>query len=378
VSRPVVARTDAGSTATVASSSATLEPLHDEWRRLAEAHGNPYLTPEWYDACLRRGGDAAAVAVRSADGTLRGLLPLVRQGRGPVRVLRFPGDDLGDTFELLVARGEDPEAVARIAGRALAASPLRPDPLMLWYVDAEAPWLRGLSDGLGAVAVHRRGTLTRPWVDLSCGDWTEFLAGLKRTDRKETRRRERRALEAGAEYRLVEGPDEALAGMQELFRLHDLRWSEPGASSVATPEIRDLLSDFAAGAARHGWLRLWLVEMEGRPVAAELAWRIGARQLHFQGGWDPEHASLGLGLVAFGHALEEAIADGVAEADLGIGESDYKRRFARDERVVSQLAIVRRRHPARAAIAAAFGARRALASLPDERRAQVRRLLRRG
>jgi CelD/BcsL family acetyltransferase involved in cellulose biosynthesis len=373
----VVARTDAGSTATVASSSTTLQPLRDEWRRLAEAHGNPYLTPEWYDACLRRGGDAAAVVVRSPDGALRGLLPLLRQGRGPVRVLRFPGDDLGDTFELLVAPGEDAEAVARTAGRALAASPLRRDPLMLWYVDADAPWLRGLRDGLGEVAVHRRGTLTRPWVDLSCGDPAEFLAGLKRTDRKETRRRERRALEAGAAYRLVEGPDEAPAGMQELFRLHDLRWSEPGASSVATAEIRALLNDFAAGAARQGWLRLWLIEMDGRPVAAELAWRIGWRQLHFQGGWDPEYASLGLGLVGFAHALEEALVDGVKEADLGIGESDYKRRFAREERVVTQLAIVGKRHPARAAIAAAFGARRAVASLPDERREQVRRILRR-
>jgi CelD/BcsL family acetyltransferase involved in cellulose biosynthesis len=374
----VVARTDAASTATVAASSATLQPLHDEWRQLAEGRGNPYLTPEWFDACLGRGGDAAAVVVRGADGALRGLLPLLRQASGPLRVLRFPGDDLGDTFEILVAPGEDPEAVARTAGRALAASPLRRDPLMLWYVDADAPWIRGLTDGLGAVAVHRRGTLVRPWVDLSGGDWTAFLAGLKRTDRKETRRRERRALEAGARYRLVTSPEEALAGMEELYRLHDLRWSEPGASSVATPEIRRLLSDFAAGAARQGWLRLWLVEMDGRPVAAELAWRIGTRQLHFQGGWDPEHATLGLGLVAFGHALEEAIADGVAEADLGIGESDYKRRFAREERVVTQLAIVGRRHPARAAIAAAFGARRALAALPNERRQQVRRILRRG
>jgi len=85
-----------------------------------------------------------------------------------------------------------------------------------------------------------------------------------------------------------------------------------------------------------------------------------------------------VGLVLFAHALKDAMACGVAEADLGWGESDYKRRYAQDARIVSLLVAVPRRHPVRPALAAAFWARRALVSRVSlERRARLSRLLRR-
>lgn len=367
-----------GATASVIATAAGLAPLADGWRRLAEIEGNPYLTPEWHATALAAGGTPVVIAVRSPEGELQGVLPLVRRSRGPLRGLGFPADDLGDTYTMLAAPGADREAVARLAGAALRASGLRWDTITLAYVDPGADWLRGFTTGLGGVAVLTRSTVVRPFVDLSAGDWTAFLGGLKRTDRKETRRRERRALEAGAVYRVVEEPADAEAAMAELFRLHDLRWSDRGDSSVASPEIRGFLVQFAVAAARRGWLRLWFIDIEGRPVAAELAWRVGDRQLHYQGGFDPEHAALGLGLVAFSHALEDAIGAGVVEADLGMGESDYKRRFARDERVAARLVVVGRRHPARPALAAGFWARaRLVALLSPQRKAQLRRLLRR-
>ena len=377
-SRAMPASSTAGATATLIATAAGLGPIADDWRRLAEAEGNPYLTPEWHATALAAGGGPVVIAVRSAAGELEGVLPLVRRARGPLRALGFPADDLGDTYAMLTAAGADREAVARLAGAALRASGLRWDTITLAYVDPGAAWLRGFTAGLGGVSVLTRSTVVRPYVDLSSGDWTAFLAGLKRTDRKETRRRERRALEAGAVYRLAEDPAGAGDAMAELFRLHDLRWSERGDSSVASAEIRGFLVDFAAAAAARGWLRLWFIDIDGRPVAAELAWRVGDRQLHYQGGFDPEHAALGLGLVTFAHALEDAIGAGVVEADLGMGESDYKRRFARDERVAARLVVVRRLHPARPALAAGFWARRRLvALLSPEHKARLRRLLRR-
>jgi CelD/BcsL family acetyltransferase involved in cellulose biosynthesis len=365
------------STVTVSTSAGGLAAIRDEWRGLAEAEGNPYLTPEWLDACLSRGESPVVISVRSHDGALGGLLPLVRRGSGPLRDLHFPGDDLGDTYTMLVAPAADPDHVAGLAGRALRASGVRWDTITLAYVDLEAPWLRSFTAGLGAVTTLVRSSVVRPYIDLTVGSWEGFLAALKRTDRKETRRRERRAIEAGATYRLVEAPEDVDAGMRELFRLHDLRWSGDEASSVASAPIRRFLVEFALAAARRGWLRLWLIEIEGRPRAAELAWCIGARQLHYQGGFDPENAALGLGLVGFSHALEVAIGAGVTEADLGMGESDYKRRFARHQRIASRVVVVRRRHPMRPVLAAGFWARRRLKSALSERRmAQLRRLRR--
>lgn len=366
-------------TATVVCDAGRLGSLEDGWRRLAELAGNPYLTPEWYGACLaRQGARPAVVAVRSDAGALRGVLPLVRTASGPIRQLRFPGDDLGDTYTMLAEPSDDAREVARLAGRGLRESGLRWDAFALSYVDREAAWLAGLLDGLGAPALLRRSEVVRPWVDLSCGDWTAYLATLKRTDRKETRRRERRALEAGATYRLLQDTADADDGMRSLMRLHDLRWSDRGGSSLAAQEAREVLGRFAAAAAPRGWFRLWTMEMDGERVAAELAWRIGDRQLHYQSGFDPERGRLGVGLVLFAHALEDAMAAGVAEADLGMGESDYKRRYAGNARTASLLVAVPRRHPLRPLMAGGLWARRELsARLPPERRAQVLRLVRR-
>ncbi len=367
------------STATVVRDRGRLGSLEDGWRRLAALAGNPYLTPEWHAACSSRpGAQPVVVAVRSGDGALRGVLPLVRVSSGPVRWLRFPGDDLGDDYAMLVAPGDDPAEVARLAGRGLRAAGVRWDAFALYYVDAGAPWLSGLLDGLGEVATMRRGEAVRPYVNLSAGDWAGYLSALKRDDRKETRRRERRALEAGASYRLLEDPAEAEEGMAVLFRLHDMRWSDRGGSSLASEESRRVLSGFAAAAAARGWLRLWLLELEGEPAAAELAWRIGDRQRHYQSGFDPERGQLGVGLVLFAHALEDSMADGVREADLGRGESDYKRRYAQGARAAALLVAVRRRHPLRPAVAAALWGRRTLASrLSPEGRDRLSRLLRR-
>jgi CelD/BcsL family acetyltransferase involved in cellulose biosynthesis len=366
-------------TATVVCDPARLGPLEDGWRRLAELAGNPYLTPEWHAACRARpGAGAVVVAVRGDGGELRGVLPLVRAAGRPLRWLRFPGDDLGDSYEMLVAPGDDPGEVARLAGRGLRAAGLRWDALALYYVDDGAPWLAGLLDGLGGMATMRRSEAVRPYIDLSGGDWEHYLSTLKRTDRKETRRRERRVLEAGAAYRLLDDPAEAAEGMAVLFRLHDMRWSEKGGSSLAAQEPRTLLTRFATDAAARGWLRLWLLEMEGEPVAAELAWRLGTRQCHYQGGFDPARQGLGVGLVLFAHALEEAVADGVAEADLGWGESDYKRRYGQGARTVPLMVAMRRRHPLRPAVAAALRGRRELAArLTPEHRARLSRILRR-
>jgi CelD/BcsL family acetyltransferase involved in cellulose biosynthesis len=366
------------STVSVLRDPERLEPLRDEWRRLAELAGNAYVTPEWLDACLARPpATPAVVEVRSADGALRGVLPLVADGApGALRWLRFPGDDLGDTFTMLVAPGDDAAAVGRLAGRALAEAGALWSALALCYVDEDALWLAGLLDGLGGLRPMRRGRVVRPYVDLAAGDWTEYLAGLKRGDRKETRRRERRVLDAGGRFTGVARPEEVGEGIEALFRLHDLRWAEE--SSLTAPSSRALLRAFAVAAAERGWTRLWFLEMGGERVAAELAWRIGGRQLHYQGGFDPAQAALGVGMVLFAHGLQDGIEAGVREADLGMGESLYKKRYAQHQRTAALLIVMRRWHPLRPGVAAALWGRRTLSErLSPERRARVSRLLKR-
>ena len=101
---------------------------------------------------------------------------------------------------------------------ACAASGVGWDAIALRYVDAEASWLAGFLDGLGgAVALRPRRGGAPLGSTCRAGDWAQYLGTLKRTDRKETRRLERRALEAGASYRTLEEPEEVEDGMACLF-----------------------------------------------------------------------------------------------------------------------------------------------------------------
>jgi CelD/BcsL family acetyltransferase involved in cellulose biosynthesis len=102
-----------------------LGPLEDEWRKLAEARGNAFLTPEWVGAWARHYGEEQTPFVpvlRGGDGALRGLLPLALPRSGHPRVCRIAGANLGDRFHP-VCQASDEAEVAAAAGEALAEAP---------------------------------------------------------------------------------------------------------------------------------------------------------------------------------------------------------------------------------------------------------------
>ena len=162
------------STATVVRDPGRLGSLEDGWRGLAALAGNPYLTPEWHAACSSRpGAQPVVVAVRSGDGALRGVLPLVRV-LGPGALARFLGDDLGDDYAMLARARRRPLEAARLAGRPArgrrtlgrvrALLRRRGRPL------AERASRRSGRDG------HDAAARPRPYVDLSAGDWAGYLS----------------------------------------------------------------------------------------------------------------------------------------------------------------------------------------------------------
>ena len=77
-----------------------------------------------------------------------------------------------------------------------------------------------------------------------------------------------------------------------------------------------------------GRLRLWFLELDGRPAAASLGHRFGGAAWLEQAGRDPafEHESVGSILRA--HVIRDAIEDGVREIKLLRGDQPHKLRFA--------------------------------------------------
>ncbi|MDD7966725.1 GNAT family N-acetyltransferase [Actinomycetospora lemnae] len=350
--------------------------LVDEWRALAEAAGNAFVSPEWYGAYARHyGADAPpfVVRVRDADGSLAGLLPLCRDAkrRGAGRTVRFAGANVGDRFAPVAAAGREAE-VARAAAGALGR-----EAVVLHNVDAGAAWIPALGEGLrGRVAATRLRGGVMPYVPLTGHTWDTFLGARSRNFRQQVRRKERALVDGlGAKVRATSSPGEVVGDVGEFFRLHALRWDErEGGSTITSPTVRAFHEDFAAAALGRGWLRMSFLEIDGTAVAALYGWRIGGRYAYFQAGFDPAWAEKSVGLVLMAHTVREAIEEGADEYDLLLGDETYKARFATDERAVETLVVAGALDPTRLLAQADAGVRRATDGLSPELRARLRDL----
>jgi CelD/BcsL family acetyltransferase involved in cellulose biosynthesis len=356
-----------------------LAGLEDDWRRLAEARSNPFITPEWFWAWIRQHEDRAEPAlavVWRPDGSLRGLLPLIRATTGRLRRIRFGGYDLADHLEPVAADG-DRVAVAGAAAAALDLAELGCATLVLDNVDAEPPWWEELADGApGRLVAKRVKGSVLPYADISSLAWEHYLKGRSRNFRRDIRRKlARLERDHTVEFRCTASQDELAADLEALYRLHDARWSD-GNSTAAGDRTRAVLSDFAAASLDRGWLRLWTLSLDGAPVAALMQWLVGSRVSSYYTGFDPGLRSEGVGLVLTAHTLRAAIKEGADEFNMLLGDEPWKQRFATDRRAISTVVLVRGRHPARMIVSAEAGARRAIGHLSPRAQQRVNSLAR--
>jgi CelD/BcsL family acetyltransferase involved in cellulose biosynthesis len=139
-----------------------------------------------------------------------------------------------------------------------------------------------------------------------------------------------------------------------LFALHGARW---GRASEFSGPAQQFHRDFAAQALERGWLRLWLLELDGAPAAAWYGFRFGGAESYYQAGWDPAWARGSVAAVLLVHSIREASRDGVEEYRFLQGDEGYKYRMAEED--PGLVTLVRTRGPlARAALALGKGARR--------------------
>jgi CelD/BcsL family acetyltransferase involved in cellulose biosynthesis len=296
------------------------QPLRDEWPALAERCGNPFLSWEWLTTWWRHFGDGRRLrlVVIRRRGELIGVVPLYEWRNRPVSVLRLVGQGTSDELGPVCA-AEDRADVER----GLASS-LRSMPWDALLAEDQSP-LPGASAQpalLGGCCVRR---VASPVVCFGDGGWDGYLRARSRNFREQVRRR-RRALERDgrARFRLVTQAGELPGALDALFRLHSLRW--PGGSQF----LRDAAfhREVAELALCRGWLRLWVLEVDGIPAAASYGFRFGAVENYYQAGRDPRFDHLSVGFALLAHVLHDAADAGMTEYRLLRGREDYKQRFA--------------------------------------------------
>jgi CelD/BcsL family acetyltransferase involved in cellulose biosynthesis len=164
-------------------------------------------------------------------------------------------------------------------------------------------------------------------LELTTGDWEEFLAGRSTNLRQQVRRRERRLARGhDMRFRLVDDADALPAALDALFALHQSRWADAGATDFA--RTQQFHRAFAARALERGWLRLWLLEVDDHPVAVWYGFRFGGADWYYQSGRDPDWERYSVGAVLLAHTIRDCVEAGLPRYLLLRGDEPYKQRFA--------------------------------------------------
>jgi CelD/BcsL family acetyltransferase involved in cellulose biosynthesis len=322
-----------------------LDAARPAWEALAAA--SPFATWAWADAWWRQWGRPGTLALYACirpDGSYAALLPLCRAGRGPLRALRWIGHSAGDQLGPVCAPADRPLA-ARALGAALDAER---GVLLAEHLPVEDGWAR-LLDG---VVLRREPS---PALALA-GDWNAYLASRSANFRQALRRRERRLARAHVlRYRLADDPARLSQDLDVLFSMHAARFG--ARSSVLGGRTRAFHHDLASRALAGGWLRLWLLELDGRPAAAWYGFRCGGREWYYQAGWDPARARDAVGFVLLGHTVRAAMQDGMTEYRFLRGGEAFKERFGPHDDGLVTIGLARGR-TGRAVLATARAALR--------------------
>jgi CelD/BcsL family acetyltransferase involved in cellulose biosynthesis len=305
-------------------------PEPAEWSALAEASTNVFLTPEWAQTWWEHYGNGhEPVTLGESDdgGRLRSLLVGYTSDRGPLRILRLvgrgPADELGPACA--------PELRAT-AATALASSLRGFDVCDLFLGEqlrADIDW----PHALGGRAIDG---IPSPCVRLDYASWDDYLASRSPKHRYHVRKNERRAAAAGATFRLANDPERLDSDLDAFLELH--RRQHGPDSAFASPAAARFLRAFAHVALERDWLRLWLLERDGRLLAAWYGFRFGGCDAHYQSARSrSETDAVGSALIA--HVLRSALADGMHEYRFLRGGEEYKYRWANQDAPLATVAV---------------------------------------
>ena len=156
--------------------------------------------------------------------------------------------------------------------------------------------------------------------------WDEYLAGLGKKDRHELRRKLRR-LEGHENWRwyCVSEPSEAVSRMDDFVSL--MRQSDEAKAEFLTQEREAFFRQMVAATAAEDILRLFFLEMDGKPVAASMCFDYDGVRMLYNSGHDPEYRYYSVGLLLHSLCLRDALERGYRYFDFLRGNEPYKYRL---------------------------------------------------
>lgn len=329
---------------------ARFEALREEWSELLEASSSDciFLTWEWlYTWWKHLAGDRqlSIVVVRSG-GRMVALAPFCLRparllSRRPLPVMEFLGTGCvgSDYLDFIIRRGHEVEA-----RRAFAACLAKQQQVLDWTQLRE-----GSCAAAGVAAdLEERGwtaseTLSNicPLIPLAGMSWEAYLATLGAEHRYNFNRKWKHL---NRDYRVrflrADTEEECRESVDLVMELHNSRWRDRGGSNAFdTPMLVGFHHEVTRLALKRGWLRLYVLRLNGRPAAGLYGFLYGRTFYFYQSGFDATYHKQSVGLISMGLSIKNAIEEGAKEYDLLHGGEDYKSHWSRESRRLSRLEL---------------------------------------
>lgn len=305
-------------------------PDAERWDRLATQSRNVFQTRDfaesWWATYQPRGDIAVLTDNEEAPQCI---LPLYRRGRG-VPLIRQIGHGPADALGPLCA--PEHRQLAKEMIRTELRRDLRRGVLVMHDVPADDEW----AEQLGGDIIR---TTPGPAVHLDVRGWEEFLASRSKNFRGQVRGKRNRLERAFDMTIRTSALDTLEQDMTTMLRLHRLRWGAD--APFARGKQAELARRFARLSIERDRLRLSIMELNGRPVAALLGLRFAGVHSFWQSGRDPDYEQHSIGSVLLMDAIRGATEDHAVEYRLLRGGEAYKQRLADRARDTCTVAVGR-------------------------------------
>lgn len=303
----------------------TWEWLHTWWKHLGGKRRLHIVT-------LRRSGRLVAIAALAVR-------PRQPERLFPFRAIEFMGTGSvgSDYLDIIVRHGEEAPALAALAAH------FRGSRLMLELCQVKlAPTTASrlatalAREGWGAT---QRVTDMCPYIGIGGRSWDAYLAGLSSAHRYNLRRRIKNLHQSfQVSWERVTTEDGLHHCFRDFMDLHRARWARRRhVDALQERALVEFHEEWSAIALKRGWLRLYLLRLDGTPAAAVYGFKYRDSFLFYQSGFDPGYSAHSVGMVALAMSIRAALEEGAVEYDLLHGDEAYKFLWTKQGRDLSRL-----------------------------------------
>jgi CelD/BcsL family acetyltransferase involved in cellulose biosynthesis len=302
-----------------------------------------FFTPQWQRAWWQVFGSESQLrllSVRQGTETVA-VIPL-RQDEG--RITFIGGSDVCDYMDFIVRRGQEAAVFSRLVDYlenvrwdSIELESLLPDSLALGQL---ALFFRQMGYPVEVTSEDVSPELILP------SSWEDYLSLLKRKDRQELGRKQRRLDRANSvRFYTVTEREQLLRELPHFFELFSFSRGEK--ANFMTGQRKEFFATVTYSLAEGEQVQLSFLEVDGVRAASVLCFDYNNEIYLYNSGYDPAYASLSVSLLLKVFCIRQGILKGRRRFDFLRGSESYKYHLGGREVPVYRCRISRSGHDAR-------------------------------